>query len=619
VTARRLLLLEGRCDPESIEVVGEVLLGRQEQCALRLFDETTSRRHARIAVDDDTVTLEDLASSNGTLLNGEPVERAARLFDGDVIRIGETSLRYLAGGSDRVTRVEGEETDAVRAALDPDAADPASDAADADAVRRLRLVCSSAIASADASDRSEVVSDLLALLVAAFDPDRAVICLRTARGEVEVAAAHPERATAPTSQTLRRRVLEGGEAVLVSDAHDPAEAEGGPSMVRSRYRSMLAAPLKVAEGVLGFVSVEAEAPDAFSEGDLRALAATARQTALALRNLRALLGAREEVRRLRAGAAGGEAPPFLGEHDSITRLRTLIAKAAGADAAVLITGETGTGKEVVARHLHAASGRRARPFVALNCAALVEGLLESEFFGHEKGAFTGATERHDGRIAQAADGTLFLDEVGELPPTVQAKLLRVLSEGTYRRVGGKDVLPMRCRILTATHQDLKQMVKDGTFREDLYYRLQVLELHVTPLRERGGDVILLAEASLERLAGTLGRRVPRLAEDARAVLSAYPWPGNVRELLNVLERALVLLDGDTITAADLPQEVRQRRLLDDEAEPRPAEVITIREAEKRAVRAALAHTKGKKGAAAALLGISWPTLNRKIREYGLGN
>ncbi len=614
---RRLELIEGRSDPAALELTAEIVIGRHKDCDLRLFDETTSRRHARIVAEDGNVMLDDLGSSNGTWLNGERIETPARLFDGDVIRIGDTQVRYLSGeGSERITVVEREADDDVHAALDPEAADPALEAASEGAVRRLRFVCDGAVACADASEIPEMISALFGLIVEAFTPARAVVCLRTVGGGTEVAAAHPAGATPPASATLRARVLEGGEAVLVRDAHDPDTAGAGQSMVRSRYRSMLAAPLKAAEGVLGFVSVEAESPDAYTEGDLRALAAAARQAALALRNLRALLGAREEVRRMHAATTDG-AQPFLGEDASVEKVRTLIRKAAAADAPVLVTGETGTGKELVARHLHAESKRAKKPFVALNCAALVEGLLESEFFGHEKGAFTGATDRREGRIAQAADGTIFLDEVGELPAQLQAKLLRVLSEGTFRRVGGKESLPMRCRVLAATNRDLKQMVKDGTFREDLYYRLQVLEIDVPPLRERAGDVEVIAEASLEALAARLGRRVPRLAEDARAVLRAYPWPGNVRELLNVLERALVLLEGDTITVADLPQDIRERRSLDEDDEQLPSEVLTIREAEKRAVRAALAHTKGKKGAAAAVLGISWPTLNRKIREYGL--
>ena len=613
----RLEIIEGRSEPEQIELEGEVLVGRSKETHLQLFDETVSRQHASIRNIDGRVVLRDLGSANGTGLNGEPVDGEAVLFDGDVIEIGDVRLRYLSGdGTERVTVVESERDtkDDVEASLDPDAADPAQTVGDESAARRLRFVCDGAIASADAVDEGEVTGNLLALMVEAFACTRATVCLLGPGGAVEVAAAHPEGATPPASRTVARRVQEGGEAVLVRDAHDPADEQTGLSMVRSRYRSMLAAPLKVAEGIYGFVTVESETPDAYDERDLRALAASARQAALALRNLRALHGAREEARRLR-GARTGEAPPLVGQDKSLEAIRSMIAKAAQADSPVLITGETGTGKELVARHLHAQSARAGKPFVALNCAALVEGLLESEFFGHEKGAFTGATERRDGRIAQAEDGTLFLDEVGELPLTLQAKLLRVLSEGTYTRVGGKDALPMRCRVLGATNRDLRKMVKEGTFREDLFYRLQVLEIHVPPLRERGDDVILLSEGFLETLAAKLGRRVPRLAEDARAVLREYAWPGNVRELLNALERALVLLEGDTITAADLPLEVRERR--SDESPTIQVEVLTIREAEKRAVAAALARTGGKKGAAAALLGISWPTLNRKIREYGL--
>ncbi|MDF1700509.1 MAG: sigma 54-interacting transcriptional regulator [Planctomycetota bacterium] len=514
----RLETIEGRTTPERLELEGDVIIGRSQEANLQLFDETVSRRHARIRVGPQRILLEDLGSANGTHLNGEPIEGEAVLFDGDVIEIGDIRLRYLSGdGAERITVVERDTEDDVHAALDPDTADPAGTAEGAGAVRRLRLVCEGAIACADAVDEAEVTSNLLGLIVEAFASTRATVCLLGPGGTIEVAAAHPEGATPPASRTLARRVQEGGEAVLVRDAHDPAAEDTGLSMVRSRYRSMLAAPLKVAEGILGFVTVEAETPDAFEEGDLRALAASARQAALALRNLRALHGAREEARRLR-GAKVGEAPPLHGEHKSIEAIRALIAKAAKADSPVLITGETGTGKELVARHLHAQSTRAGKPFVALNCAALVEGLLESELFGHEKGAFTGATERRDGRIAQAADGTLFLDEVGELPMTLQAKLLRVLSEGTYTRLGGKDALPMHCRILGATNRDLRAMVKEGTFREDLFYRLQVLELHVPPLRERGEDVISLSERFIETLAAKLGRRVPRLAEDARAVL-----------------------------------------------------------------------------------------------------
>jgi len=612
----RLELIEGHAEPERIELAGSLLLGRSAEADLRLFDETVSRQHARIVQGALRVTLQDLGSANGTRLNGERLKQEAALFDGDVIGIGSTRLRYLSRkGADRETVVPADVDEGLEATLDPEAADPEREAADEAARRRLRLVCQGAIACTDACQVPEVAADLLALLIEAFDPDRATVCELGPRGDVQVLAAFPAGATPPTSRTLRQRVLEGGEAVLVRDAREAGEA--GSSLVGSRYRSTLAAPLRVAEGVRGFLTVEARTAKSYGEDDLRALAAAGRQAALALRNLRALWGAREEVRRLR-GERAGEVAPLLGNGPAMVRIGELIGKVAASEAAVLICGETGTGKELVARHLHARSARASEPFVALNCAALVEGLLESELFGHEQGAFTGATERHEGRIAQAARGTLFLDEVGELPAPLQAKFLRVLSEGRYRRVGGPESLPMNCRVLAATNRDLKAMVAQGSFREDLYYRLQVLEICMPPLRERAGDIALLAEAALERLAAQLGRRVPRLAEDARAVLGAHAWPGNVRELNNVLERALVLMEGDTITAQDLPRELRDARA------PKPAglpagegEVLTLREAEKRAVKAALERTGGKKGAAAALLGTSWPTLNRKIREYGL--
>ncbi len=297
----------------------------------------------------------------------------------------------------------------------------------------------------------------------------------------------------------------------------------------------------------------------------------------------------------------------------------LVDRAAPTDATVLVRGETGTGKELVARRLHERSARRAGPFVALNCAAIVEGLVESELFGHEQGAFTGADARKDGRIAQASGGTLFLDEVGELSPGLQAKLLRVLSDRTYTRgggggggVGGRDVLRLDCRLVAATHRDLPAMVRAGTFREDLWYRLAVVTIDTPPLRERGADVEALAEVFLERIAARLGRRTPALAADARAALRAHRWPGNVRELENALERAVVLSAGAVLTAADLPRDAGPGVPV---ATGSPAEVVTVAEAEKRAILVALAHTKGRKGEAAALLGISWPTLNRKLRDY----
>ncbi len=622
-TVRRLELLAGAVDPSSLALTDErleagVLLGRTRDADLRILSETASRRHARIAASDGRVVLTDLGSSNGTRLNGEPVSRPAALFDGDVIAIGEVQIRYLASDDlDRDTAIAAGAIDTVEAAVDPLLADPARQAGDPDAARRLRLVCRAATAAAEADTPDEVAARLLEDITLALAPDRATVALFAPPDSLEVLAGTPDGARAPRSRTIRKRVLERGEAVLLKDAHDAGEADGHLSLVRGRYRSTLAAPLVAGGRPFGMIAVEREAAGAYDAGDLEALAAVAALGGLALRNLRTLGAAREAAR---ASFASADPPDLLGASPAIDEVRERIRRLAPAESPVVILGETGTGKELVARHLHARSPRAAAPFVALNCAALVEGLLESELFGHERGAFTGATERRDGRIADSGAGTLFLDEIGDMPLAMQAKLLRVLAERTYVRVGGSEPLAVRCRILAATHRDLPARVKAGTFREDLWYRLAVVTVTIPPLRERVGDIALLAEAMLEAAAARARRRVPRLSPAALSRLEAHRWPGNVRELANALERALVLLDGDEIEPDDLPADIGASAptIAPPVASSEPsAEDLTLAAAEARAVAAAMKAAGGRKGEAARRLGVSWPTLNRKLRALGL--
>ena len=321
----------------------------------------------------------------------------------------------------------------------------------------------------------------------------------------------------------------------------------------------------------------------------------------------------------RGGKRAHEAPTILGDSPIMRRLVETVDRVAPTDAVVLIRGDTGTGKELVARRLHAGSARRTGPFVALNCAALVEGLLESELFGHERGAFTGADARREGRIAAAAGGTLFLDEVGELSSALQAKLLRVLSDRTFTRVGGSDTLRMDCRLVAATHRDLPAMVAAGRFREDLWYRIAVVTIECPALKDRGDDVDLLTDAILGRVAARLARKAPTFTPGAKARWRAHGWPGNVRELENAIERVLVMTSGGTIEVRDLPPEIGAPAAPSGAKASATAEVLTVHEAEKRAVLAALAKTNGRKGEAAAMLGISWPTLNRRLREYGIND
>ncbi len=303
---------------------------------------------------------------------------------------------------------------------------------------------------------------------------------------------------------------------------------------------------------------------------------------------------------------------MIGNSPAITAVAKTIGRVAQTNATVLITGESGTGKEVAARAIHKHSGRKGA-FVAINCSAIVETLLESELFGHEKGSFTGASTRKLGKFETARDGTLFLDEIGELAPRLQAKLLRVLQEQNFTRVGGNELIQTNARILAATNQDLEAMVREKTFREDLYFRLNVIHLHLPPLRARREDLPELVDHLLARVQAQVHKRITHITKEAWAKLREYPWPGNIRELENVLLRAVILAPGPVLT-----QELFQ---LDPPAQPSDEaevpELISLEELERRQVKAILEYTRWNKGRACEILGIARPTLDRKIAKFGL--
>jgi len=336
---------------------------------------------------------------------------------------------------------------------------------------------------------------------------------------------------------------------------------------------------------------------------------------------------------------------LIGRSPAMGRLRQLIERVAPTDATVFISGESGTGKEMIARELYRRSPRRQQPFIKVNCAAISENLIESEFFGHERGAFTGATERREGRFELANHGTLLLDEVSEIPPNLQAKLLRVLQEREFERVGGNRTIKVNVRILATSNRDLLRNVEQGKFRQDLYYRLNVFPVLVPSLRERADDILLLAESFLQRYARKHGIKVTGFAESARHAMMNYRWPGNVRELQNTIERAVILSpQGRSVSAAalGLPASPAYQAELDwsgsltvapsaaDEAPlapeageepaalPLPAlggTIFSIAELEKNAIHAALQQTAGNRTQAATLLGISIRTLRNKLQEY----
>jgi len=310
---------------------------------------------------------------------------------------------------------------------------------------------------------------------------------------------------------------------------------------------------------------------------------------------------------------------ILGKSEAIEKVFTTIEKVADHKTTVLIQGESGTGKELVARALHDGSSRKDKPFVPVNCGAIPETLLESELFGHKKGAFTDAHADKKGLFAEANHGTLFLDEIGELPLSLQVKLLRVLQEGRVRPLGATRDHEVDVRVIAATVRDLRREVEENRFREDLYYRLNVLQLNVPPLRDRRDDIALLVEHFIERNNGRLGTKIRDVEPRARKLLFNYPWPGNVRELENTVERAVVLAEGDVITVADLPERMREP------ADPVAASLSTgelsikktSRFMEETLIRRALEQTRGNRTAACKLLEISHRALLYKIKDYGI--
>ena len=331
------------------------------------------------------------------------------------------------------------------------------------------------------------------------------------------------------------------------------------------------------------------------------------------------LSVRQLSRRAAAASPEGSASAvrlgdIVGTSPYMQNLVKEIGKVAASRATVLITGESGTGKELIARVVHNYSHDEPRPFVGINCSAIVDTLLESELFGHEKGAFTGASAVKQGKFEVAEEGTVFLDEIGDMSLMLQSKLLRVLQEREFERVGGVKRIRLNARVIAATHRDLAVEVAEGRFREDLYQRLKVITLEIPPLRERRQDIPALVRHLLERINEKVHKRVTRVPEEVIDHLTQLPWRGNVRELENVLTRAVVLSSGDVLLADNLP--TLEHGSADEESAPQGGPIPSLEEAERRLIFRALKATEGHKGKACEILGISRPTLERKLRKYG---
>jgi DNA-binding NtrC family response regulator len=586
-------------------------IGRGEGNVVQLSDLSVSRHHCTLAGRPGAgIAVVDAGSRNRTLVNGQPVTDHL-LVDGDVITIGKTSLAYLPpeGGVAVVPQVS-------RVTLEI----PSDHFLRPQAGRaREHLAALARLGDGlrKAGDRGAMARIACEVARDALGADRVLLLLPDSTGRLAPAAS----ATAPGDSAqlsiprdLVETTVRRGNAVLVGP-------EGGTG------RNALAAPLpgradadavEIPAGLLyaDRAAARAGVGPAWGEEDLQLVACVAHLTAGSLESLGARDSLTRENRALEERLGGSR--QFIGQSPAARALLQFVAKVAPTDSTVLLLGESGCGKEMVASAIHYTSRRAKGPFVCLNCAVLTEHLLESELFGHEKGAFTGATERRLGRFEMADGGTLFFDEIGELNARCQTKLLRVLEERRFERVGGTRSISVDVRVITATNRDLATMVKTGEFREDLYYRLSVIQSEIPPLRARRDDIPALAESFLARLRFQTGRRVTSFAPDAMRALMAHAWPGNVRELRNAIERAVVLGEGDLVRVEDLPPQVTAGSGPVAAAPASSASgARSLKDLEREGIQAALAATRGNKAQAAALLEIDRSTLYKKLKDYGI--
>lgn len=612
----------------------EISIGREPSNQIALLDAAVSRRHCVIIRDAGRFKIQDLNSRNSTFVNGVPVTERT-LSSGDEIKIGNSLLVFvvpeaeetrnpstsvafnkadLGGGSTIILRKQDarylRDVDQLR----PEGAKINSrTVGDLNALLRISKTVSS-VRGLEALEK-QILESIFE--VAPADRGAILLCERSVDECTSVFGwdrhSGPNQAV-QVSRTIVSQVLSEGVAVLSNDVPADESFSDTASIVERRIHSVLAVPLEVFDRTLGVIYLDASNPDArFDENHLQLLTAIGSIAAAGLDNARRMESLEQENRRLQDEIS--VAHNMVGDSPRMRDVYQFIARVAPRDTTILIYGESGTGKELVARAIHRASTRANKPCVAINCAALAENLLESELFGHEKGAFTGAIAQKKGKLEIAEGGTVFLDEIGELAPQLQAKLLRVLQEREFERVGGTRLIKLDVRLVAATNRDLEEEVKKGRFRDDLFYRLNVVSLRMPALRERREDIPLLASYFAAKFAQRSNRPQIGISPQARACLTHYDWPGNVRELENAIERAVVLGSADMILPEDLPEAVLER------AETGGATMTafhdSLRETKKQLIRNAFEQAQGNYTEAARRLGLHPNYLHRLIRNLNM--
>jgi Nif-specific regulatory protein len=590
---------------------GTLTVGRSPSCDIALSDASVSRQHCEIVSAGGRSILRDLGSHNRTRVNGQIITEY-ELQEGDSIEIGRSTLVFTStpiseGPRDSATMVLRSE-DAIYAG-GASAAPPAAE--------HFRVLLEAGRLTSSEISLDSFARRLMELVARSIPSESAAVILGAPEQEAESWRRYewtrPGTAPLEFPASIVRRVMRERVSLWCNDVFGQGGLVATESILQAQLSAVMGVPLIVCENLLGVLSLASRQSGArFTEADLQLLTGIAAMTAGGIRNLDQMEALQEENRRLEETVE--RESNLVGAGDAIRAVHSFVAKVAPSDATVLITGESGTGKELVARAIHRNSPRAGRPFIAINCATLSESLLESEMFGHEKGSFTGAIAQKRGKLEEAHTGTVFLDEIGEMNAALQARLLRVLQEREFERVGGTRPIKVDVRIVAATNRDLPAMVKAGTFRADLYYRINVVSVHLPPLRLRRDDIPALARHFIIKHARHAGRKVTGIATDAMALLKRYDWPGNVRELENVMERALVLGSTETVLRDDLPEALLEAGAgagVSGDFHER------VNEAKRAIVMSAVEEAGGSYTEAARTLGIHANNLHRLIRNLGL--
>jgi Nif-specific regulatory protein len=608
----------------------EIRIGRDPSNSLAISDLSLSRRHCVLSREQDSYKICDLDSRNGTFVNGGAVSEAS-LCHGDRISVGESVFVFLDKDEDPdeaiVAAVEFDDaiTQATTQIRPQDVLylQPERILKQLPATSRLGrnlnalLKISRVVHSI--SDLNQLQRQILELIFEVVPAERGAILLDdTGNEKFSSLFVHPRSVKrgepVRVSRTITRQVMEQGVAILGADVPGSGGLSGVESLVTFQVRSLLCVPLTVFQRVIGCIYLDTTNPvTRFDRDHLELVAGIAGISAVALENARRLLWLEQE--NLRLATEINLQHNMVGESSPMKEVYRFLSRVAPTDATVLVGGESGTGKELVARAIHRNSPRTSRPFVAINCAAIPEGLLESELFGYERGAFTGAQRQKKGRLEMADGGVVFLDEIGEMAPSLQVKLLRVLQEREFERLGGARPISVDIRLIAATNKDLAHAVKAGTFREDLYYRLNVVSVVVPPLRERPEDVPILAEYFVSKFAVKCKVKAKKISPEAMSGLMNYDWPGNVRELENAIERALVLGVSDTIRPEDLPESVLEKDPAPGVQEARYH--LAVKQLKKHLILTAVEEARGNYTEAARILGVHANYLHRLVRNLNL--